>query len=85
MSFEQVVGLMLVLLVMGVGLAGSVLPGCRARPDQSAAVGHRLWFERRALARRHADLAGLMVGSLLLDYVAGLVGARRLGATWGAC
>jgi hypothetical protein len=84
MSFEQIVGLILTLLVMGVGLAGSVLPGIPGPPlILAAAVGHWLWFGEASVSTLVlATLAGLMVGSLLLDYVATLVGARRLGATW---
>lgn len=84
MSFEQILGLIFVLLIMGVGLAGSVLPGVPGPPlIMAAAVGHRLWFGQASVSTPVlVALAGLMVGSLLLDYVAGLVGARRMGATW---
>jgi len=84
MSFEQVIGLILALLVMAVGVAGSVVPGIPGPPlILVAAVGHRLWFgEAGASIWVLATLAGLMAGSLLLDYVATLIGARRLGATW---
>jgi len=84
MSFEQVVGLIVTLLVMGVGLAGCLLPGVPGPPlIMLAAVGHRLWFGEASVSTLVlATLAGLMAGSLLLDYVATLVGARRLGATW---
>lgn len=83
-SFEQIVGLVLVVLAMLVGLAGSVLPGIPGPPlILIAAVAHRLWFgEAGASTWVLVTLAGLMVGSLLLDYVATLIGARRLGATW---
>lgn len=84
MSFEQILGLVLALLVMVVGLAGSVLPGIPGPPlILAAAVGHWLWFGEASVSTWVlAVMAGLMVASVLLDYAATLVGARHLGATW---
>jgi len=45
MSIEQIVGLSIAMVVMLVGLAGSVLPGIPGAPlILAAAVGHRLYF-----------------------------------------
>lgn len=84
MSFEQIAGLVLVLLVMFMGLAGSVLPAIPGPPlVLAAAVGHRLWFGEASVSNLTlAVLLGLVLLSLALDYIATLVGARRLGATW---
>ncbi|MBM3882874.1 MAG: DUF456 domain-containing protein [Verrucomicrobia bacterium] len=84
MSWAEIVGFGLALLVMGVGLLGSVLPGLPGPPlVVAAAVGHRLYFGEAGLGNPLLGvLIGLMCLSLLLDYVAGLLGARKLGATW---
>jgi uncharacterized protein YqgC (DUF456 family) len=84
MTFEQVAGLVLTLLVMGVGMAGSVLPAIPGPPlVLAAAMGHRLWFgENGASNMVLGILAGLVVLALGLDYLATLLGARKLGATW---
>ncbi len=84
MSWEQVIGLVVALGVMLVGLAGSVLPGLPGPPlVLVAALGHRLWFGEESISIPGlVVLALLMVASLVLDYAAGLVGARKMGATW---
>ena len=84
MSFEQILGLVLALLVMVVGLVGSVLPGIPGPPlILAAAMGHWLWFGEASVSTWVlAVMAGLMVASVLLDYAATLVGARHSGATW---
>jgi hypothetical protein len=84
MTFEQIAGLALTLLVMGVGVAGSVLPGLPGPPlVLAAAVGHRLWFgEASASNWVLFVLGGLVVFSIGLDFLATLIGAKRLGATW---
>lgn len=84
MSFEQIAGLGLALLVMGVGFAGCLLPGIPGPPlILAAAVGHRLWFGEHSVSDLALGvLTGLMVAALALDYLATVLGARRLGATW---
>lgn len=84
MSWDQITGLVLALLVMAVGLAGSVLPGIPGPPlVLAAAIGHRLWFGAASVSNLvMGTLVGLVVLALALDYVASLVGARKLGATW---
>ena len=45
MTLEQIIGLILTLLMMCVGLAGSILPGLPSTPVVLiAAIGHRLYF-----------------------------------------
>jgi uncharacterized protein len=81
---EQIVGLSLALLVMFVGLAGSVLPGIPSTPlVMLAAIGHRLYFGQASVGNGGlVILGGLMVLSLVMDYVASMLGAKKLGATW---
>lgn len=84
MTLEQIIGLLLVLLIMLIGLVGSVLPAIPGTPlVLGAAIAHRLWFGEQSVG----DLTlGVMVVltllAFLLDYVAGVLGAKKLGATW---
>ena len=84
MTVEQMVGLALALLLMGIGLVGSVLPGLPGTPlVLAAAVLHRLYFGAASVGNLVlALLVGLALLALLLDYLGSLVGARKLGATW---
>jgi len=81
---DQIIGLSLALFVMCVGLAGSVLPGIPSTPlVLLVAIGHRLWFgEAGASNLALLTLGLLMVASLVMDYLASMYGAKRLGATW---
>jgi hypothetical protein len=83
-SWEQVIGLALALLVMSVGVLGSVLPGIPSTPlVLAAAVGHRLYFGPASASNWVLGcLVGLLLLSLVMDYLATTLGARRLGATW---
>lgn len=84
MSTEQIIGLALALVVMGLGLAGSILPGLPSTPlVLIAAIGHKLYFgETGAGWLVLSLLVGLTLLSLLMDYLATVYGAKRLGATW---
>ncbi|MBM3833316.1 MAG: DUF456 domain-containing protein [Verrucomicrobia bacterium] len=84
MSVEQIVGLSLALLVMFIGLAGSLLPGIPSTPlVLAAAVGHRFYFgDASASNLVLVILVALALLSLGLDYLASMVGAKKLGATW---
>ena len=81
---EQIIGLSLALLVMCFGLAGSVLPGIPSTPlVMLVAIGHRLWFGAAGASNLVLITLGvLMVVSLVMDYLASMYGAQRLGATW---
>jgi hypothetical protein len=83
-STGEIIGLVAALLVMCVGVAGSVLPVLPSTPlVVIAAVGHRLYFGDNSVSNLVLGLIiGLTLFSLLLDYVAGMVGAKKLGATW---
>lgn len=84
MTTEQIIGLSLALLVMLAGLIGSVLPLLPGTPlILVAAVGHRLYFGAASASDLVLGvLAGLTVISLVLDFVATALGAKKFGATW---
>lgn len=84
MTTEQIIGLILALLVMCVGLAGSILPGLPSTPIVLiGAVGHKLYFGPTGAAWWVlAVLAAMTVVSLVMDYLASVYGAKKLGATW---
>jgi uncharacterized protein YqgC (DUF456 family) len=84
MSLEQILGLLVALALMGVGLAGCVVPGLPGTPlVLIAAVAHRLWFGPASVSNIILALLVLLtLISLALDYLAGVAGARGFGATW---
>jgi hypothetical protein len=84
MTTEQIIGLVLTLLVMCVGLAGSILPGVPSTPlVLLAALGHKLYFGAAGAAWWVIGVLGVFVAlSFGMDYLATALGAKRLGATW---
>jgi uncharacterized protein YqgC (DUF456 family) len=84
MTEEQIIGLALALFVMCVGLAGSVLPGIPSTPlVMLAAIGHRLWFGPASASNLALVILGVLTAlSLVMDYLASMYGAKRLGSTW---
>ena len=83
MTADQIIGLSLALFVMCFGLAGSVLPGIPSTPlVMLVAIGHRIWFGAAGASNFALITLGvLMVASLVMDYLASMYGAKRLGAT----
>jgi len=83
-STEQIIGLTIALLIMAVGVAGSILPGVPSTPlVLLSAVAHKLYFGPAGVGWIVMSvLAALMALSLVMDYTASVYGARRLGATW---
>jgi uncharacterized protein YqgC (DUF456 family) len=81
---EQILGLVLTLVVMLVGTIGTVLPVLPGTPVLTvAALGHKLWFgDKGAAWWVIAVLVVIMLFSILLDYLATMLGAKKLGATW---
>jgi uncharacterized protein YqgC (DUF456 family) len=84
MTTVEIIGLSVALLVMLAGLGGSIVPVLPGTPlVLAAAVGHRLYFG-------HASVSNLVLGilvaltliSLLFDFLAGMLGAKKFGATW---
>jgi uncharacterized protein len=84
MTVVELLGLFIALLIMSIGVAGSVLPAIPSTPVvMIAAVAHRLYFGAESASNLVLGLMiGLMLLSLLLDYLGSMVGARKLGATW---
>ena len=84
MSWEQIIGLSLTLIVMLIGLVGSVVPVLPGTPVVLiAAVGHRLYFGEASISNFFLVILVLLTGlSLLLDFVASVLGAKKFGATW---
>lgn len=84
MTWIEVLGLSLALAVMLVGLVGSVVPGLPGSPlVLLAAILHRLYFGDKSVSNLVLIvLVLLMLASLGLDFLATVVGARKLGATW---
>jgi len=84
MMTEQFIGLSLALLVMLTGLIGSLLPVLPGTPlVLVAAIGHRLYFgEASASNLVLGILVALTLVSLVFDFLASLLGAKKFGATW---
>jgi uncharacterized protein len=84
MSIEQAVGLGLAGLVMLIGLIGTMVPGIPGAPlILAAAVGHKLYFQDASLSwLALAMMLLLTVLSLFLDFLASVLGAKKMGATW---
>lgn len=83
-STEQIVGLVLALVLMGLGLLGSILPGLPSTPlVLIAAIAHKIYFGPAGAAGWVlAVLALLTAASLAIDYAASVLGAKKMGATW---
>lgn len=84
MTTEQIIGLVFALLLMCIGVAGSILPGLPSTPLVFiGALAHKLYFGDAGPAWWVvAVIGGFMVVSLVIDYVASVYGAKKLGATW---
>lgn len=84
MTLEQIIGLAVALLLMGVGVLGSILPGLPSTPLVLLAAGlHKLYFGPLGAAWWVLGLmAAIMAVAMVLDYLASVYGAKRLGATW---
>ena len=83
-TWEQIIGLSLTLVVMLIGLLGSILPVLPGTPIVLlAAIAHRLYFGATSI--NNAVLLTLFVLTLVsigFDFLAGALGAKKFGATW---
>ena len=83
MTAEQVIGFVLAILAMGISLIGTLIP---VIPGTTLifliAVLHRLYFDAYGPANWVlAVLAGIALFSMGVDFLAGILGAKSLGAT----
>jgi uncharacterized protein YqgC (DUF456 family) len=83
-SWEQVIGLSLALVLMLVGLIGSIVPGLPGAPLVLAvAIGHRWYFGVAGVNNFVLSvLVALTVVSVVFDFLATALGAKKFGATW---
>jgi uncharacterized protein YqgC (DUF456 family) len=83
-SAEQIIGLSMALVMMLAGTLASILPGIPGTPIVLlTAILHRVYFG--AASVNNWVLAGLVVLTLIsvvLDYIASSLGAKKLGARW---
>lgn len=72
------------LVVMLIGLIGSIVPGLPGTPlVLAAAIGHRLYFGAASINNVVLiALVVLTVVSLLFDFLSTALGAKKFGATW---
>lgn len=84
MTTEQIIGLSLTLLVMLAGLIGSLLPVLPGTPlVLIVAIGHRLYFGDASVSNTILIiLVVLTLVSLVFDFLASMLGAKKFGATW---
>ncbi len=83
MTTEQIIGLGIALFLMFLGVAGSIVPGLPSTPFVLVgAFGHKLYFgETGAAGWVLGVLLAFTALSLIVDYLASMYGAKRLGAT----
>lgn len=84
MSADQILGLSVALLVMAIGFIGSFLPGIPSTPlVLAAAIGHKIYFRETSVGWLVMTiLVAITVLSMVMDYLASMYGAKKLGATW---
>lgn len=84
LDWQQWTGLMVTWLIMLIGILGCMLPAVPGAPLVFAgAVIHRLYFgEAQSVSNLVLGIiVGLMLFALVLDYLATMYGAKKLGAT----
>ena len=84
MDIEQMVGLALAVVVMLIGVAGSFIPMLPGLPlIVAAGVVHRMYFGAHGANTPVLVIIALMaVVANVVDYAAGILGAKKMGATW---
>ena len=84
MSWEQIIGISIVLIIMLIGLIGSVVPVLPGTPVVLiAAICHRLYFGEASISNLFLIVLILLtILSLVLDFIASTLGAKKFGATW---
>jgi uncharacterized protein YqgC (DUF456 family) len=84
MSWEQIIGISITLIIMLIGLIGSIVPVLPGTPVVLiAAFCHRLYFGEASISNAFlVVLVLLTILSLVLDFIASTLGAKKFGATW---
>jgi uncharacterized protein YqgC (DUF456 family) len=84
MNVTELIGFFLAFVVMVIGLIGTFVPGIPGAPlIFIAAVGHKLYFGEQSVSYLALGLmVFFMLLSLVLDLLASVLGAKKLGATW---
>lgn len=84
MTAEQILGLIIAEGVMVIGAIGSMVPAIPSTPIVFlAALGHKIYFGDNSISYLVLGILGMVtLFSVVMDYIASLVGARKLGATW---
>ena len=84
MTTQEIIGFIIAEGFMVIGAVGSMLPAIPSTPVVFlAALGHKIYFGDNSISYLILAILGVItLFSLIMDYVASLVGARKLGATW---
>lgn len=83
-TWEQIIGLGLALLVMLVALIGNFIPGIPGTPlALIAAIGHRLYFGAASVDNVVLIIMIVLTAiALVFDFLGSALGAKKFGATW---
>ena len=84
MTTEQIIGLVVALVIMLVGIVGAVVPILPGTPlILVAAIAHKLYFGQAGASWWIIVILVVLTAlSFLLDHLASMIGAKKLGATW---
>lgn len=84
MTTEEIFGLSIALLVMLIGLLGSLLPVLPGPPlVLAAAIIHRLVFGQASINNWVlVALVWLTIVALVFDFLASVLGTKKFGSTW---
>ena len=84
MTTQEIIGFIIAEGFMVIGAVGSMLPAIPSTPVVFlAALAHKIYFGDNSISYLIlAILGAITLFSLVMDYIASLVGARKLGATW---
>ena len=84
MTTQEIIGFIIAEGFMVIGAVGSMLPAIPSTPVVFlAALGYKIYFGDNSISYLIlAILGAITLFSLVMDYIASLVGARKLGATW---
>lgn len=84
MTAAEILGFIIAEGVMVAGAIGSLVPAIPSTPVVFlAALGHKIYFGESSISYLVLAILGIVtLFSVVMDYIASLVGARKLGATW---